>query len=60
MPAYVDPQGAFTVTFCRDGRQVERQAARTGERALKMALLMLARLDALQDGDVLKCVEESL
>jgi len=45
--------------FTRDNREVEHQVARDGERALKMALLLLAALNELRDGDTLKCTEES-
>ena len=52
--------GRFIVTFSRDGQQVDQQVARDSERALKMGMLMLAALEELQDGDTLRCVEESL
>jgi hypothetical protein len=47
----------LSVAFCRDGEDVEVQIAATGERALKTALLMLAKLDYLRDGDKLTVAE---
>jgi hypothetical protein len=47
----------FRVIFERDGREVDAAIAQTGELALKAAVLMLSRLDALQDGDKLTCTE---
>jgi hypothetical protein len=41
------------VTFSNDGKEEETQLAASGERALKIALLMLARRDALRHGDQL-------
>jgi hypothetical protein len=41
----------LVVRFHRGGREIESERASTGERALKMGLLMLARLDDLQAGD---------
>jgi len=52
--------GKYVVSFTRDNREVEQQVAGDGERALKMALLLLAALNELRDGDTLKCTEESL
>jgi len=51
MPARIRPQASLTVTFYRDSEELESQAALTGERALKVGLLMLAKLDDLQAGD---------
>jgi hypothetical protein len=45
------------VTFHRDGREHDCRTAPTGERALKIGILMLARLDHLQDGDKLTVSE---
>jgi hypothetical protein len=39
------------VTFHRDGREIDFEEAATGERALRVGLVMLARLDDLQAGD---------
>jgi len=39
------------VRFHRGGREIEHEEASTGERALKIGLVMLARLDDLQAGD---------
>ena len=41
----------LVVTFNRGGREIERETASTGERALRLGLIMLARLDDLQAGD---------
>ena len=41
----------LVVGFHRRGREIEREEASTGARALKVGLLMLARLDDLQAGD---------
>jgi len=46
------------VKFHRGGRNIETEHASSGERALKIALLMLARLDDLQAGDALLCVAD--
>jgi hypothetical protein len=45
------------VSFERYGREVETEVASTPERALKLAILMLARLDDLIDGDRLTVTE---
>jgi len=45
------------VVFERDGREIESDVTPTGERALKRALLMLANLDDLRDGDKLTATE---
>jgi hypothetical protein len=60
MVARVQPHGALAVSFTRVGREIDLRVAPDGVRALKMALLMLASLDELRDGDALRCVEESL
>jgi hypothetical protein len=41
------------VTFHRTGRKDETRYAASGERAVKIALLMIARYDALRHGDQL-------
>jgi len=41
----------LVIRFHRGGREIEREEASTGERALKLGLVMLARLDDLQAGD---------
>jgi hypothetical protein len=46
-------RGTLLVTFTTDGEEPEQQLAATGERALKVALLMLAKRDALRPGDSL-------
>jgi hypothetical protein len=51
------PAHAYRVTLSRNQREIEHEIAPTGERALKVALLMLAKLDALQHGDRLECTE---
>jgi hypothetical protein len=52
MPGYTSPLGrALLVTFESDHEEPETELAPTGERALKFALLMLAKRDELRDGD---------
>jgi hypothetical protein len=51
MPVHVNPQGRFTVSFFRGDEVLDARTARTGELAVKVAILMLAELDALQHGD---------
>ena len=41
----------LVVRFHRGGREIESELASNGERALKIGLVMLARLDDLQAGD---------
>jgi hypothetical protein len=48
---------SLRVTFHRDGLKYDSRTAPTGERALKIGVLMLARLDHLQDGDKLTVSE---
>jgi hypothetical protein len=55
MPVHI--RTGLRVTFHRDGEEVESEVASTGERALKIGLLMLARLDDLHDGDRLTVTE---
>ena len=43
----------LVVTFTRGGHEIEREEASSGQRALKVGLLMLAWLDDLQTGDTL-------
>lgn len=47
----------FHVVFERDGLELDAEIAPTGERAVKAALMMIARLEELQDGDRLTCTE---
>jgi hypothetical protein len=49
--------GLLLVTFESDGEAPEQQLAPTGDRALKIALLMIARRDALRHGDRLTVVK---
>jgi hypothetical protein len=56
MVARVRSTVGLTVTFHREGREEESVKAATGERALKAALLLLAKLDELQNGDWLMVV----
>jgi hypothetical protein len=51
MPVHISDTVGIRVTFERGGREIESATAPTGERALKSALLMLAKLDDLRDGD---------
>ncbi len=56
MPAHIRTNPALLlVTFETDGGEPEQALAPTGERALKMALLMLAKRDELRHGDTLTC-----
>jgi hypothetical protein len=59
MVACLHPQVGLRVAFERNGRERDSQVAPTGERALKVALLMLAKLDDLRDGDMLLVTEVS-
>jgi len=49
----------LVVRFHRGGREIEREEASTGERALKFGLLMLARLDYLEAGDRLTVEDDN-
>jgi hypothetical protein len=53
MPARIQKTAGLRVTFYRGGEEIESEVGSTGERALKIALLILARLDDLRDGDKL-------
>jgi hypothetical protein len=57
MPARIHTRPGLRVTFERDGQEHDSQVAPTGTRALKIALLMLAKLDDLRDGDKLTVTE---
>jgi hypothetical protein len=57
MPARTRPQVGLRVAFGRAGRERDSQVAPTGERALKVAVVMLAKLDDLRDGDMLLVTE---
>jgi len=57
MVAHVRTSTGLLVTFHRDGREQESETASTGERALRTAIVMLARQDFLQDGDKLTVAE---
>ena len=59
MVARVIRTAGLSVAFHRDGQEIEVQIAATGERALRAAIVMLARLEALQDGDRLTVMEVS-
>ena len=50
----------LVVKFRRGGREIESEEASTGERALRVGLIMLARLDDLQAGDALLCVADNV
>ena len=45
------------MTLEREGQEIDSEMALTGERALKLGILMLARLDDLRDGDRLTVSE---
>jgi hypothetical protein len=52
MPAHIRSDRGLTVSFHREGiDDDERVQATNGERALKAAILLLAKLDDLRDGD---------
>jgi hypothetical protein len=59
MPARIaqQPLTGLRVTFERGGHEHDSQVAPTPERALKTAILMLASLDELIDGDKLVVAE---
>jgi hypothetical protein len=57
MPARTNPNSRFTVSFLRDSDVLDARTAATGERALKLAILLLTQLDDLQDGDRLTVSE---
>lgn len=44
------------VTFESDGEQPEQELVQSGDRALKVALLMIAKRDGLRHGDKLTVV----
>jgi len=50
----------LAITFHRDGVLIEREVASNGARALKLALLTLARLDDMQPGDTLQCIVDDI
>ena len=50
-------QTLLLITFETDGEEPEQERARTGERALKVALLMIAKRDELRHGDSLTVVK---
>jgi len=43
--------------FERNGREIERQVARDGERAAQMAAILIAQLGILEVGDILTIEE---
>jgi len=52
VPAYTrKPDGWLLVSFCRDGEAPERQLVLSPERALIVAMAMLARRFGLYPGD---------
>jgi hypothetical protein len=57
MPVHISGTVGIRVAFERDGREIDSATAPTGERALKVGILMLARLDDLRDGDKLTVTE---
>jgi hypothetical protein len=57
MVARSNHNSRFTVSFLRNGDVFDARTAATGERALKIAILMLAELDDLQNGDRLTVTE---
>jgi hypothetical protein len=59
MVARTRPETGLRVAFERNGRERDSAVTPTGERALKAAVLMLAKLDDLRDGDMLIVTEVS-
>jgi hypothetical protein len=59
MVARTLPNSRFTIAFLRGGEVLDVRPAPTGERAVKVALLMLAAMDGLQGGDQLVVREDS-
>ena len=57
MPVHISDSAGIRVTFERGGREIDSATATTGERALKVGILMLAKLDDLRDGDKLMVTE---
>ncbi len=57
MPVHIPPNGRFIVTMWRGLDVLDARTAPTGERALKAAIVMLAELDALENGDRLTVTE---
>jgi hypothetical protein len=53
MPDRAPKLDRLIVRFHRGGREIESEQASSGQRALKIGLVMLARLDDLQAGDQL-------
>ena len=53
IPARIQPLAGLKVTFWRCGLERDSAVAPTPERALKAAIVMLASLDDLIDGDKL-------
>jgi hypothetical protein len=51
MVARTQPIVGIVIAFVRNGEEIDTAVAPTGKSALKRALLMLAKLDHLQDGD---------
>jgi hypothetical protein len=52
------PNSHLTIAFLRGSEVLDVRPAPTGERAVKIALLMLARMDALRSGDRLVVMED--
>ncbi len=57
MVGRIQPNTGLRVAFERAGRERDSTLAPTGERALKAAITMLAKLDELRDGDMLMVTE---
>jgi hypothetical protein len=58
MVARTLPNSRFIIAFLRGGQVLDVRPAPTGERAVKVALLMLAGMDGLQGGDQLVVRED--
>jgi hypothetical protein len=60
MVARIQKSAGLIVTFSRNGEEIDSRVGSTGERAQRIALLMIARLDDLQAGDKLTVIDESI
>jgi hypothetical protein len=57
MVARTQPDSKFIVAFWRDGECIDSRTAPDGREALKTALMLIAALAELQDGDKLTVSE---
>jgi hypothetical protein len=57
MPGHVKPLAKFTVALLRGDEVLDARTAPTGEAAVKVAILLLAAIDALEHGDRMTVTE---